>query len=69
LAIPLVARGVSVTLKIKSPDGKTVALPAAAQTKVGRFVAPTVKLSQPGSYVLSVLFGKTTRQLVLKVTK
>ena len=69
LAIPLIPRGAQVTFKVKTPDGKTVALPTTSQTKVGRYVAPTLKLSKPGAYTLSVVFGKTIRQLALKVTK
>ena len=69
IALPLVARGTKVTLTVKTPDGKSIALPAGTQPKVGRFVAPTFKLTLAGSYTFSISFGKSTRQLLLKVTK
>ena len=69
ITIPTVgSKSVAVKVSIKDPSGKSYTVASATVAKNKGYVAPIVKFSKPGTYVVTLAFGAVKKVVKVKVS-
>lgn len=67
--LPTVKKGTPVTVVVKDASGRSYTIAQTTAGSTGSLKLPAIKLSQTGSYTLTIKVGNTTKKVTIKTTK
>jgi hypothetical protein len=69
IAVPSVKKGETVSIKMRTPDGKLITVTNTKTTKAGTYTMPALSFKKPGKYSIVAKIGNTLKTINITVKK